>query len=74
MVVTPGAWYVELDDGGGADLRTERPGSETLRVGDVIESHGLTWRLVDVQPLPKYARAELVTEITAQSRPPSGRG
>lgn len=65
---------MELDDGSGADRSTERPGSDQLRVGDLIESHGMVWQLVDVQPLPKYARAELVTEQVRHSTPPSGPG
>jgi hypothetical protein len=46
-VVKPGNWYIELDDGSGADLHTEIDGIVRLEIGDVLPGriYGRKWRI-----------------------------
>jgi hypothetical protein len=58
-VVKPGNWYVELDDGGGADRHTEIDGAAPLKAGDKLPAtlHGRAWRIKRVDADKRYAVA-----------------
>jgi hypothetical protein len=58
-MVEPGNWYIELDDGSGADLHTEIDGTVRLEIGDVLPGriYGRKWRIKRVEPDRKYARS-----------------
>jgi hypothetical protein len=49
-------WYVELDDGVGADKSARDDGP--LEVGDnFVCSDGTPWRIVEADPARRFARA-----------------
>ncbi len=58
-MVRPGNWYVELDDGSGAERHTEIDGAVRLEVGEIIlgKLHGRRWRIDRVNAEALYAHA-----------------
>ena len=64
-MATAGYWYVELDDGGGADRHTKISGG-TLEVGELVpHAHGRAWRIDRVDQDSRYAHA-----VPADVQPP----
>jgi hypothetical protein len=56
-MATAGYWFVELDDGGGADRHT-KINHGTLEVGELVpHAHGRTWRIDRVDQDSRYAHA-----------------
>ena len=57
--IRAGTWFVELDDGTGAEYKTELDGNARLHAGETLPGtvHGRRWRIVRVDADTKHAVA-----------------